>query len=131
MTNSLPSESNRYSRLIRMMANHFVILGYTDIEADLNGYPQPLLLGNHVPDLIARKRNMLQLLSVSDKSRRETNKHHLEMTFMLLTYYRLLPTSFRERAGYTTSCESQYWLQEFRYSLCLSKICSGRIPKHS
>lgn len=57
MTNRPSSENDRHASLIRMMADHFVILGYADIKARLNGYQQPLRLGDHIPDLTARKNN--------------------------------------------------------------------------
>jgi hypothetical protein len=57
MTNCPPLENGRHRFLIRMMADHFVILGHTDIKADLDGHPQPSQLEYHVPDLTARKGN--------------------------------------------------------------------------
>lgn len=57
MTNSLPLENDWHRNLIRMMADHFVIIGYTDIKADLDGYTQSSQLGHHIPDLSARKSN--------------------------------------------------------------------------
>jgi len=95
MTNCPPSENDRHGSLIRLIAYHFVILGYTDIRADLDGYPQPSRLGNHIPDLTARKRNIL--LSVSDKGSWETHKHPLEMTLVFLTCGHLLSILFRGR----------------------------------
>jgi hypothetical protein len=57
MTNRPSSENDRHANLIRMMADHFVILGYADIKADLDGYAQPSQIDYHVPDLTATKSN--------------------------------------------------------------------------
>lgn len=57
MTNRPSSENDRHASLIGMMADHFVILGYADIKADLDGYAQPSQLDYHVPDLTATKSN--------------------------------------------------------------------------
>ena len=55
MTNRPSSENDRHASLIRMMADHFVILGYADIKADPDGYAQPSQIDYHVLDLTATK----------------------------------------------------------------------------
>lgn len=60
MTFRSGTESVEHKRLIRMMVNYFSNQGYTNIKADIDGYPQPEpisdgLWNTYIPDLTCRK----------------------------------------------------------------------------
>ena len=50
--------SEEHDRLIRMMANHFASLGYTEIKAHVSGYNRPDEIYGHFPDVACRKNDV-------------------------------------------------------------------------